>query len=179
MKPKTLSAIETARDAACFLRQSDASPGIARQIELHLSCIRSCLSRRLLIETGQKLLDLGKETLAGYHFISQEVIDGAPLLLHFSQIPSASALAPVLRVAAQAGYRKQAPPEIDKDSLTVTWHLQDATGVERFTICATLDSEKVACKQVQIGTREVPVFEMQCDQATEAEFAKLSEEAQP
>ena len=177
MKKSTVQAIETARDAACFLLQSEASSSIAYQIESHLNCIRSYLSRRLLIETGQKLLDLGKETLAGYHFLTNEVVDNAPLKLHFSQVPSASALAPVLRVAAQAGYRKQAPPEIDKSSLTVTWHLKDATGVERFTICAALDSEKVACKQVQIGTEEVPVFETQCDQATEAEFTKLSEEA--
>lgn len=173
MKPTTLEAIEAARDGALLLLNEEES-FIALSIEGHLRCVADYLKRRPLIEAARSLLDLDPAGKEAWHYTMDEVGTG-PIVLRFFSLPNASALASVLRVAAQAGYRRKEAVEINRELLTVTWKLHDLLGIHRFTIIGSLDSSKVACKQVQVGTKEVPVYEVHCDQASEEEFAKLNE----
>ena len=173
MKPETLEAIEAARDGVALLLREDGP--VAESITLHLRCVADYLRRKPQIETARKLLTLDPRGEDAWHYSDGEVGDG-PIRLVFHSLPSVNALAPLLRVAAQAGYRRQGEVEINRELLTVTWKLQDLSGTVRFIVLGNLDSSKVACQRVQIGTEEVPVYEVQCDQASEADFAALNSE---
>jgi hypothetical protein len=68
-----------------------------------------------------------------------------------------------LRWFAREGWRMVKEPKTDSDFVTIDWHLSRADG-EKATIwlIAWISGPNANCRKVQVGTTEVPVYEVKC-----------------
>lgn len=68
-----------------------------------------------------------------------------------------------LRWLAKRGYRMVKEPKPDSDYVTIDWFLGkpgDEKG--KIQLCAWIGGPNANCEKVQVGTEEVPVYEVKC-----------------
>lgn len=109
-----------------------------------------------------------------YFLSSPESLSSASI--YFQKLKSASDMVPALKRLHELGYKRESEVKIEKEELRIVWHYWNPETSHKIAILGYLDPGAVTCRRVQVGTetKEVPIYETQCDEPGEETLAAIA-----
>ena len=129
---------------------NDALKDLERRKEKFLSWRDA---EKTALEIKEKFSKNGLEISLDIDWIS--AIDGIYIKVY--QVKDMADLKPIFRFLAQNGYTRRMKPILLGDYKMVIWHYNDIALIAYFN-----SPEENACKFIQTGTKEIPVYEIDC-----------------